>query len=332
MKLNEQERREVAERRLVNILRDHGIAVMRTLEQKISDAGPGNQRIDPHILSISRDELLKRGRIAQRKHRNVNWYYLPETDTQRRDTRFEEQEPIHTALSQDDLSIRVGQALEIAVFRLLSTQKPLLFFGNFPDLDQHADDESYRKVEPPSDANGREIPGGKKLDFLIAAGGESGLAGIEVKNVRVWIYPRDDDLRDLFLKCCHLDAVPILIARRIHYSTFRVLNSCGLVIHETYNQRFPESDWELAQRAQDRTLLGYHDIRLGNEPDRRLRQFIHVNLPRILPERRRQFDKFKELLWEYASREMSYEEFAWWVKQRREGLPEPEDDEGFPAF
>ena len=317
-------RQELAQRRLLNVLRDHGIAVMRTLEQKISDGGPGNQRIDPHVLSTSRDELLKRGQMARLKHRNVSWYYLPEIDRQRRNNRFQEQEPIHTALSREDLSIRIGQALEIAVFRLLRTQS-LHSFGNYPDLEQHADDELYRKAEPPTDANGREIPGDKKLDFLIAAGGESGLAGIEVKNVRVWIYPRNNDLRDLLLKCCHLDAVPILIARRIQYSTFTVFNPCGLIIHQTYNQRWPESEWELAQMAQARTLLGYHDIRLGNEPDLRLRRFVHENLPRILPERRRQFDKFKDLLWAYASGEMSYEEFAARVRRRKVGQPEDRD-------
>ena len=34
---------------------------MRTLEQKISDAGPNDQRIDPHILTEVRNDLLVRG-------------------------------------------------------------------------------------------------------------------------------------------------------------------------------------------------------------------------------------------------------------------------------
>ena len=331
----ERGREELARRRIVNILRNHGIAVMRTLEQKISDAGPGDQRIDPHVLSRARDELLRSGRIAELKHRDISWYYLPETDTQRREARFREQEPIHTALSDDkDLSTRMGQALEIPVFHLLNDQS-LDFFGRFRDLDQHGDDEAYSKVEPPSDANGREIPGGKKLDFLIAAGGESGLAGIEVKNVRPWIYPDSQHMRDLLLKCCHLDAVPVLIGRRIQQSTFTVLNPCGLIIHQTYNQRFPESEAELAQMAKARTLLGYHDIRLGNAPDRRLRHFMHENLPKLLPGSRQQFEKFKDLLWAYVDEGMSYHEFAGRVARRKRGLPEDGDfasDEEFDGL
>ena len=55
-------RREVASRRIRNILRTHGVAIMRTLEQKISDAGPNDQRIDPHILTEVRNDLLAEGR------------------------------------------------------------------------------------------------------------------------------------------------------------------------------------------------------------------------------------------------------------------------------
>ena len=41
----------LAAKRLRNVLRVHGVATDRTLEQKISDAGPFDQRIDPHVLT-----------------------------------------------------------------------------------------------------------------------------------------------------------------------------------------------------------------------------------------------------------------------------------------
>jgi hypothetical protein len=41
------ERQLLGRRRIVNVLRRHGIATWRTLEQKISDASPGGMRIDP---------------------------------------------------------------------------------------------------------------------------------------------------------------------------------------------------------------------------------------------------------------------------------------------
>ena len=292
---------------------------MRTLEQKISDAGPNDQRIDPHILTEVRNDLLAEGRIAQFVRSGYHWYHLPETDAQTIENRYGEQEPIYRAIRQADLSHRIGQALEIIVFRILR-RKPLDFLGQFPDLDSHDDKQLYKKTEPPSGLSGREIPGDKALDFLIASG-ESGFAGVEVKNTRAWIYPDQREVRELLWKCCCLDVVPVLIARRIQYSTFTVLNPCGLLMHQTYNQRYPESNWELAQKAKDKTLLGYHDIRLANEPDLRLQRFLHKNLPNLLPERRRQFDKFKDLIYEYAIGNMSYPEFAKRISQGKVRLP-----------
>jgi hypothetical protein len=91
---------------------------------------------------------------------------------------------------------------------------------------------------------------------------ESRYAGIEVKNVREWFYPDRTEIRELLFKCCALDIVPVLIVRRIHYSTFNVLNPCGVLFHQTFNQLYPESAHDLASRVRDKRLLGYHNIRL----------------------------------------------------------------------
>lgn len=69
------------------------------------------------------------------------------------------------------------------------------------------------------------------------------------------------------------------------------------------------ADADLAELAKDRNLLGYFDIRLGNQPDDRLLQFIGTNLPRILPDARATFDARKELLRRYTVGDLSYEDF-----------------------
>ena len=101
--------------------------------------------------------------------------------------------------------------------------------------------------------------------------------------------------------------------------------SCPRALFHKENERFPEAERELVQRAKDKTLLGYHDIRLRNSPDLRLQRFIHENLPKIIPERRRQFNKFKDLLFRYANYEMTYPQLAWRVGQRKRGLPEGDE-------
>jgi hypothetical protein len=71
-------RHELAIKRLRNILRSHVVASARILEQKISDAGPTNQRIDPHILTTARHSLTKRGEIVTINRGGVPWFHLEE--------------------------------------------------------------------------------------------------------------------------------------------------------------------------------------------------------------------------------------------------------------
>ena len=318
------DRKELAKRRLLRVLGNHGLALMRTLEQKISDSGPYDQRIDPHVLTTARGELRHQGDIASLRRGAAYWFHLSETSQAVIGQRLALQEPVHTAIQKQNFLMRVGQALEIAVFKALCTQDSLQFFGHFRDLDAHGDDQLYSREEPPSAFSGKEIPNRKRFDFL-ALHPSAGIAGIEVKNTREWLYPSRDEILDLLWKCCHLDAVPVLIGRRIPFVTFKVLYPCGLVIHQTYNQRFPAADHELATRAKDKNLLGYHDIRLGNEPDPRLLRFIEENLPKVLPGARQRFDRFKDLVCSYASGEMAYEEFAARVRRRQAGTDEDSD-------
>jgi hypothetical protein len=149
--------------------------------------------------------------------------------------------------------------------------------------------------------------------------------GIEVKNVRPWIYSRSNLVRELLLKCTSIDAVPVMIARRIHFSTFHVLSRCGVIVHQTFNHRLPATATSLAERARDKTLLGFHDIRQGNHPDARLTKFLHENLPRVLPGARENFDRYKDLLAEYGAGD-TYESFAGRVRRRSQGLPEDFDE------
>lgn len=251
--------------------------------------------------------------------KGVAWYHLSQTPESVIEERLAELEPIHQALQQRSFTTRVGQALEIAVYRALLKQDVMRFFGHFRDLNEHGDDQLYSKEEPPSSISGQEIKG--KLDFIVVH--SPGLmGGVEVKNIREWLYPDREELTDVLDKCCALDTVPVFIGRRIPYVTFSVFNPCGVLIHQTYNQRYPAADSALAEKAKHKDLLGYHDIRLGNEPDKRLLKFIQKDLPGLLPEARDRFERFKDLLWDYATGEEPYKSFAARVKRRLRGEPE----------
>lgn len=326
--MTREERIALGQKRLLSVLRRHGVAPMRTLEQKISDAGPNGQRIDPHLLTISLKRLLETNEVALLRRKNKPWYHVAGANAAEVARRLGQLGPIHDRTSTQNFGMRSGQTLEIAVYRALSTQTSLHFFGGFPDLNVHDDSTLYRKEEPPRVVSGRALPGESRLDFIIVDP-KSGLGGVEVKNVREWIYPNRDEVTDLLRKCCSIQAIPILIARRIAYGTFSILHTCGVLVHQTFNQLYPFSDADLAELVRDKHLLGYHDVRVGNAPDVRLTKFLHAHLPNLMVAARERFTKYHDLLSDYGNGVVQYPEFAWRVRRRERGEPEngpaPED-------
>ena len=317
-------RKKTAQKRLVSILEQHGISNARTLEQKISDAGPNNQRIDPHILTTVRRKLIEEGKIKVLWQHGAPWFYLPSTPEQTVQKRLAEQLPIFLGFQHGDTGKRVGQCLEIAIYRALLQQDTLEHIGGFTNLEEHDDSSLYSKEEPPQSLSGKHLPGKTRLDFLVWHQG-SRWAGIEAKNIREWIYPNRKEIIRLLEKAVALDCVPVLIARRISFVAFKVLSTCGVVLHETYNQLLPEADRDLAEKARDKRLLGYHDVRVGNQPGDRLVKFVSSNLPQVLPEARIRFDEYKDLVRGFVDEDISYKEFAARVRRRSQGTSEDND-------
>lgn len=315
------ERIELGKKRVRNVLRTYTLANLRTLENKISDAGPTNQRIDPHVLTIAKKELTDAGEVktyAPAPGKNdIPWFYLEGTAEADLKNRYDELVPVHRATVDPHFTKRIGQTLEIAVSRALQERTDLYSTGHYSDLTEHGDDKAYSKDEPPSIVGNLAIPGKKKLDFEIFTE-TAGVVGIEVKNIREWIYVNRPEVTEMISKCCALNAVPVLIARRIAYETFSVLNACGVLIHQTYNQLYPKADEELASKVRDKRLLGYHDVRVGNEPDARLKKFVQVNLPNLWEEAREKFDEHKELLCGLGNKTVSYGELVAKVRGRDE--------------
>jgi hypothetical protein len=298
-------RLDIGSRRLLRVLASHTIANARTLEQKIADAGPYNQRVEPIYLTIARKALQQHHRIAAIRRDNTPWYHLPETPLDEIEPRLAEQLAVHQAISRNDFIQRVGQALEIAIVRTMREGR-YRYLGDFADLDEHDDASLYRKEEPPTSIGGHRCKG--PVDFLLHLAGD--WLAIEAKNVRPWIYPDSDELLPLLQKAAELDAIPVLIARRVSYVAFtEVLEPCGVIVHQVFNQRYPSSERELAAKAAHKSLLGYHDIRASSDPDDRLRRFLLHNLPKLVPHARAKFDQHKDLLLQLGSGEISYKQF-----------------------
>jgi hypothetical protein len=311
----------------VNVLKRHGVATLRMLEQKISDAGPNPQRVDPHVLSHSRSQLQHEGRLLTRTTTTGHqWHCLTDTDRAVVEQRYAYLLAIDERTKLRSFTLRMGQTAEIAVHRALQLVNTP-FIGHFSDLDQHDDSTLYAKTDPDF-VSGRRIQNGR-LDYIIF-NPEAGQMGVEIKNIREWIYPDRSIMIDLLRKCVQLDTVPVIIARRIHYSTFSVMNACGVVIHQFYNQLYPTADAELADQVRQKLSLGYFDVKVGNNPDDRLVKFFANSLPAIAAE---SLDKHKVTIAAFASGEMPYAEFVAKVRGKKWHEEEgdlPEDDSANP--
>jgi hypothetical protein len=128
-KVTREEREQIAEARLLRVLGTLTVANQRTLEQKISDAGPYNQRIDPHILTEVRNRLHHEGVIATVTRENAPWYYAGNTPAEAVTAKLAELLPIYKACN--DIGGRVGQTLEIATYRALCQIPNADFSGRF---------------------------------------------------------------------------------------------------------------------------------------------------------------------------------------------------------
>jgi hypothetical protein len=325
-------RKALARKRILSVLGKQIVANARTLEQKISDAGPSGMRIDPHILTPVRKTMIDEGILQSVTKANNIWFHLANLPQTAVEPRLNELANLFHESTLKQFPQRLGQTLEIATYRALVATDGLEFFGRFKDLDTHDDSELYSKEEPPSHIGARILPGSRLLDFIVRHP-TAGPLGLECKNVREWVYPDREEVKELLLKCTTLDAVPVLIARRIPFVTFKLLSTAGVIVHQTYNQLLPSSDVTLAKKLRQKDLLGYHDIRLGNEPNTRLVKFIAINMPRVAPAARERFNTFKDLLAKFGSGEMTYKQFAARVRRRSEGKNEDHDwdQDGDPA-
>jgi hypothetical protein len=95
---------------------------------------------------------------------------------------------------------------------------------------------------------------------------------VEVKNVRSWIYPWSHETWDLLGKVgAFPDVVPILIARRIHATTFRFFKDVGALGCATHRQWFASRGTVRANIDPDeftriRATFAFHDAVLLDDP------------------------------------------------------------------
>lgn len=273
-------------RRVQSVLDQHTVAHRRTLEQKISEQGPKPMRVDPHLLGLGIMDLLELNRLREYRHSDTGaqpWYANPATPVQTVVDRLSHLAPLYAHIARHGFGNLTGDALEIIVYKTLEriyAAKPRYpYLGHF-FLDQPKQGNRYRKIQPPRHLGKYQTK--KEADFL-QFGHDAGPLCIECKNLREWIYPNSRDIRELILKSIDLNCIPVLVARRIHYSArTNLLEPAGIIAHETYLNYYPADHIELADKVRDKNSLGFTDVTASEEPHQRTVTFFENNLPRIL--------------------------------------------------
>lgn len=305
------ERISIAMSRLPNVLERELVAHQKTLEQKISDQGPKHLRVDPHLLGLAIRELsVERGIICAHTHPETGarpWYanarHPPEVVQPKLDTLA----PLYAQVSIGNFSNLIGDALELVVFKALQSlneAKPHLAFDGAFDLSSPKNSQGrYKKIEPSNTISGHSTT--KRADFILY-GFPRGPICIECKNYREWIYPDHHIITELIKKSIELQTTPLLIARRIHYTTLtNFLEPAGIIAHQSYYQYYPADKQELVKKLRHKRSLGFSDIRATEEPDTRTLKFFHENLQKISDSMAERFRRNQSALEDYINEDIN---------------------------
>ena len=304
------ERVQIAMSRLPNVLETNSVANLRTLEQKISDQGPEDQRVDPHLLRLALLEVVStRKQIKEIKpsDSHVSWYANAGHDKKTVSVKLATLIPIYEKVAHGGFPNLIGDALEIVVFRCLqaavSADPRCSFLGSI-DYNGRTDKHGrFKKIDPPLHFMHGTAHG--PVDFIFTHPNIGPLL-VECKNVREWLYPDDGKIKELLRKSCSTGAVPLIVSRRIHYTTVtNLLEPAGIIAHQSYYQYYPDDDASLIAEVQNKRGLGFSDVRSWKNPHARTGRFFNSLLPDFGEEMAKRFRKNKAVLKEYADGDIS---------------------------
>jgi hypothetical protein len=146
----------IAKRRIQAILDRDFLAHQKTLEQKISEQGPRELRVDPHLVGLAVMDLLQLNRLKKLTHpatANGGWYSNPATSDEILIPRLNELAPLYASVSGDGFGNLTGDALELITFKCLDAvfaENNRYAYQGYFDLAHPKDLHGrYRKVAPP---------------------------------------------------------------------------------------------------------------------------------------------------------------------------------------
>ena len=315
--------RALGERRILNILRTRRLASKPQLEAKIAEAGPPAIRVDPHHLTaairhlISTDRLLQPLSVPQqRSQRNRTRLYAPvdfnldHPPDAERFARIERAQLAYRDATQEDR----GKAFESIVHNSIVRSDAFSWF-NAP---------GHR---PPSGLTISDIPvtGSGNLDHWLVHHGSGIPVAVEDKNLRDWLYPDRSEIRDLLGKAATYHMLPVLVARRIHFTTRLFFSRIGALAYQTYFGYYPAEYADRLSDVRHKDGLGFADLRFTDEPPPHLVSFFSNLLPSRIEATMDLFERRIDLVHAYVNRDIEYAAILIEL-----GITQPEDADDVP--
>ena len=253
--------------------------------------------------------MIELNRLAVHRHqttRNISWYANIGTPAPDVVIRLNALAPLYDYVS-NTLSNVIGDALEIATFQALKAAReatPRYHFDGYYYLNRPKNSHGrFEQRKAPKELHGQITQ--LQPDFL-QYGHEAGPLCIECKNYREWLYPRKDYIKHHILRCHQLDALPVLIVRRIHYSTIsNFFLPAGIIAHESLFQYFPSDRIQFATAAKNKRSLGFTDILATEDAHARTIKFFTTDLPRIVTPMAEKWQRNRQALVAYAKEEIN---------------------------
>lgn len=307
---------QVARRRVVRVLQTRIAATIRQLEVKVSESGPPDRRPEPHHLSQALHDLQAGGQMRVYRpqgDRSTDFFTLPEFYPDRTRERVQQlllPYRLHRFLaSYDDYCSIV---LERIVRESFAARPEYRFLGRQP----------------------AKTP----LDGVYELGAVR--LGVEIKNIREWVYPMSGELWVMIRKCLEIDAVPLLVTRKTAYLTRRVCEELGIFTFQHHRQVFAAVVAGLLPDIQHVDRLGYKDVIASPvAPHPPLVTFLADRVPNLFGDHSARWNANAALLTEFAitrdlgspkvsdaQRQAQYRAFMAALFPREEA--ETEDDEG----
>lgn len=279
-----------AARRLGALLRKHKVCSTREMEARLSDFGSNlNPRVEPHHLSTAR-KMLNLQKVSEKY---APLYSLPNTPLSSISPIIARKELLHEAFRNFTRNPFCGDVAEKIVFA--SMEKALNLSIEPHTLGQVSQIGNLKTTNPldsyallPFADNTRQ----RRVATI----------GIEIKNIREWIYPESIEIWKALKACIDLDCIPIIITRAFHYTTGTFFRDIGAFGRETRHQYFSSKLWKDPLYTPLKKELCFRDMILWPEgkPDPMVTRFFSDLLPRYIFRTATTFEHNKPLIAQYA--------------------------------